>query len=188
MRPPRAINSAADSRCSGMTGAEPSRPPKSTRSPTVFPTAGIRRTAVVLPLIMPMAASSAMMAESVSALVSPGTAIMSRPTEQTQVMASSLSICRTPSSAARIIPASSETGIKAPERPPTWLDAMTPPFLTASFSRASAAVVPWVPQRSSPMSSRISATLSPTAGVGARERSTTPKGTSRRREASCATS
>ena len=38
------------------------------------------------------------------------------------------------------------------------------------------------------MISRISATLSPTAGVGARERSTTPKGTSRRFEASRATS
>ena len=49
------------------------------------------RTAVVLELTIPMAASSAMMAERVSAGVSPGTAIMSRPTEQTQVMASSLS-------------------------------------------------------------------------------------------------
>ena len=38
------------------------------------------------------------------------------------------------------------------------------------------------------MISRISATLSPMAGVGARDRSTTPKGTPRRRDASCATS
>ena len=142
---------------------------------------------MVLLLTMPMAASSAMMAEMVSAPVSPGTAIMSRPTEQTQVMASSLSRHRTPSSAAAIMPASSETGMKAPERPPTWEEAMTPPFLTASLSRARAAVVPWMPQVSRPMISKISATLSPRAGVGARERSTTPKGTSRRREASCAT-
>ena len=59
------------------------------------------RTAVVLLLTMPIAASSAMMAEIVSAVVSPGTAIISRPTEQTQVMASSLSIVRTPLRAAR---------------------------------------------------------------------------------------
>ena len=36
-----------------------------------------------------------------------------------------------------------ETGMKAPERPPTEEDAMTPPFFTASFSSARAAVVPW---------------------------------------------
>ena len=59
---------------------------------------GITRTAVVLLLTMPMAASSAMMAEMVSAEVSPGTAIMSSPTEQTQVIASSLSIVSVPSS------------------------------------------------------------------------------------------
>ena len=67
-------------------------------------------------------------------------------------------------------------------------DAITPPFFTASLSRASAAVVPCVPQTSSPISSRMRATLSPTAGVGARDRSTTPNGTPRRRDASCATS
>ena len=64
---------------------------------------------------------------------------------------------------------------------------MTPPFFTASFSSASAAVVPWVPQTDSPISSRIRATLSPMAGVGARDRSTMPKGVSSRREASVAT-
>ena len=47
---------------------------------------------------------------------------------------------------ASIMPASSDTGIKAPDRPPTWLDAMTPPFFTASLSMARAAVVPWAPQ------------------------------------------
>ena len=68
---------------------------------------------------MPIAASSAMMAEMVSAEVSPGTAIMSSPTEQTQVIASNLSIVSVPSSAAAIMPSSSETGMNAPERPPT---------------------------------------------------------------------
>ena len=40
------------------------------------------------------------------------------------------------------MPISSLTGINAPERPPTWLEAITPPFFTASLSSASAAVVP----------------------------------------------
>ena len=48
--------------------------------------------------------------------------------------------------------------------------------------------MPWVPHFSRPMISRISATLSPMAGVGARDRSTTPKGTFSRFEASRATS
>ena len=103
-------------------------------------------------------------------------------------MASSLSRTRVPFSAAAIIPSSSDTGMKAPDRPPTWLEAITPPFFTASFSNAKAAVVPWVPQVSRPISSRILATLSPMAGVGARLRSTMPKGTPRRREASTPTS
>ena len=170
-----------------MTGALPSSPPNSTWSPTVFPGAGIRRTAVVLLLTMPMAASSAMIAEIVSAVVSPGTAIMSRPTEQTQVMASSLSRQSVPRFAAAIMPSSSLTGMKAPDRPPTWLDAMMPPFFTASFRSARAAVVPWVPQTSRPISSRMRATESPTAGVGARDRSTTPKGTPSRALAAWAT-
>ena len=57
-----------------MTGAVPRSPPKSTRSPTLLPGAGMTRTAVVFWLATPMAASSAMMAEMVSAVVSPGTA------------------------------------------------------------------------------------------------------------------
>jgi hypothetical protein len=61
-------------------------------------------TAVVFALIIPIAASSAMMAAIVDAGVSPGTAIMSRPTEQTQVMASSLSMLMAPMRAASIIP------------------------------------------------------------------------------------
>ena len=65
---------------------------------------------------------------------------------------------------------------------------MIPPFLTWSFKSASAAVVPGAPARSKPINSRISATLSPMAGVGANERSMMPNGTFRRRDASLATS
>ena len=60
-----------------------------------------------------------MMPEMVDAVVSPGMAIMSRPTEHTQVMASSFSIFRQPLVAASIMFLSSETGMNAPESPPT---------------------------------------------------------------------
>ena len=70
------------------------------------------------------------------------------------------------------------------DRPPTAEDAITPPFLTASFKRARAAVVPQPPHFSMPISSMMCATESPTAGVGARERSTMPKGTPSRLDAS----
>ena len=122
-------------------------------------------------------ASSAIIAASVDAFVSPGIAIISRPTEHTQVMASSLSSPMWPFLAAAIIPSSSLTGIKAPESPPTWSDAMMPPFFTASFNMARAAVVPCPPANSTPISSRILATESPIAGVGARDKSIVPKGT-----------
>ena len=69
---------------------------------------------------------------------------------------------------------SSLTGMKAPERPPVDDVAIVPPFLTASLSMASAAVVPGAPTASRPMLSRISAMESPTAGVGASERSMMP--------------
>ena len=91
---------------------------------------------------IPIAASSAIIADIVSAGISPGTTIISRPTEHTAVIASSFSILKTPSTAASIMPASSETGINAPESPPTVEDAITPPFLTASLSMARQAVVP----------------------------------------------
>ena len=77
------------------------------------------RTAVVFWLTMPIAASSAMMPEMVAADVSPGMAIMSRPTEQTHVIASSFSIVSAPASTASIMPWSSDTGMNAPESPPT---------------------------------------------------------------------
>ena len=145
------------------------------------------RTAVVLLLIMPMAASSAMMPEIVAAEVSPSTAIISNPTEQTQVIASNFSKDKLPRFTASIMPLSSLTGMNAPLRPPTWEDAIRPPFFTASLRRASAAVVPGAPQLSSPISSKTLATLSPTAGVGASERSMIPKGTPNRFDASRAT-
>ena len=135
---------------------------------------------MVLRLIIPMAASSAIIAAMVDAGVSPGIATISMPTEQTDVIASSLLKDRAPSWAARIIPASSLTGIKAPDNPPTCELAIAPPFFTASFNMASAAVVPCVPTRSKPMASKISATESPTAGVGAKDKSTMPKGTPKR--------
>ena len=116
--------------------------------------------------------------------VSPGMAIMSRPTEQTQVIASSFSMESAPSVAARIMPASSDTGMNAPERPPTLELAMTPPFFTQSFRSASAAVVPGPPHSPTPMISRIFATESPAAGVGASDRSTMPFSTPRRLDAS----
>ena len=80
---------------------------------------GITRTAVVFWLTIPMAASSAIMPEMVAAEVSPGMAIMSRPTEHTQVMASSFSMVRQPEEAASIMFLSSETGMNAPDKPPT---------------------------------------------------------------------
>ena len=150
--------------------------------------AGITLTAVVFELTIPMAASSAIMPAITSAGVSPGIAIISSPTEHTAVIASSFSIVSTLLLAASIIPASSETGINAPESPPTWLDAITPPFLTASLRSARQAVVPHAPQLSSPISSSIWATESPTAGVGASDRSTIPKGTPSLSEATDATS
>ncbi|CDF02588.1 unknown [Ruminococcus sp. CAG:624] len=91
---------------------------------------------------IPIAASSAIMAEIVSGVISPGTAIISSPTEHTAVIASSFSSLSVPFTVASIIPASSETGINAPESPPTCDDAITPPFFTASLRSARAAVVP----------------------------------------------
>ena len=124
----------------------------------------------------------------VDAGVSPGIAIISSPTEHTQVMASSFSRVSAPADTASIILWSSDTGINAPDSPPTYEDAITPPFLTWSFSNARAAVVPGAPAYSSPISSSISPTLSPIAGVGARERSTIPNGTPSIFEACFATS
>ena len=121
-----------------------------------------------------MAASSKIIAEIVDAGVSPAIAIISSPTEQTEVMASSLSKVKCPAWAAFIIPSSSLTGINAPESPPTDDDAISPPFLTASFNIARAAVVPCPPTFSIPISSKILPTLSPIAGVGASDKSKIP--------------
>ena len=138
-----------------ITGPLPKRPPNSSSSPIFLPTAGITLTAVVLQFTIPIAASSAIIPLITSGVVSPGITIISRPTEQTAVIASSFSIVSAPLLAALIIPASSLTGINAPDKPPTDDDAITPPFLTASLSIARQAVVPAPPHCSIPISSRM---------------------------------
>src|SRR5659263_559083 len=102
-------------------------------------------TPVVLLLTTPMASSSAIIAEIVVASVSPGMAIISSPTEQTAVSASSFSIESAPTLTASFIQESSLTGMKVPLKPPTFPDAIAPPFFTASIRRASAAVLPGPP-------------------------------------------
>ena len=102
-----------------MIGASPNKPPHLTISPTFLSGTGITLTAVVFLLIIPIAISSAIIPEITSSGVSPEIAIISKPTEQTEVMASNLSKVKCFNFAASIIPASSETGIKAPESPPT---------------------------------------------------------------------
>ena len=77
--------------------------------------------------------------------------------------------------------------MKAPLKPPTYEEAIIPPFFTWSFKRAKAAVVPGAPACSKPISFRMSATLSPIAGVGASDKSMMPKGTPKRADASLAT-
>src|ERR1044072_232517 len=142
MRPPRRMKAADENALTGMIGALPSNPPYSTMSPTSRPGTGMIRTAVVLLFITPIASSSAMIAAIVSAEVDPGTATMSMPTEQTLVHASSFESDNAPTSAASIMPASSDTGMNAPLMPPTEPLAIAPPFFTASVNNASAAVVP----------------------------------------------
>ena len=149
---------------------------------------GMTLTAVVFWLTIPMAISSAMIPAMVVAGTSPGMAIISNPTEHTQVMASSFSSVRAPSSAASAMELSSVTGMNAPLSPPTYEEAITPPFLTWSLRIASAAVVPGAPAYSIPISWMMSAMLSPTAGVGARDRSTMPNGALSLLEASLANS
>ena len=100
----RLINASQENRFTGIMGALPRRPPNSITSPTSLPTAGISRTAVVFWFTMPMAISSAMIPEIEELEVLPGMAIMSSPTEQTQVMASSFSRLKAPAFTALIMP------------------------------------------------------------------------------------
>ena len=67
------------------------------------------------------------------------------------VIASNFSSVSVPSVTALESARSSITGMKAPESPPTALEANAPPFLTASFSSITAAVVPGAPIRRMPM-------------------------------------
>ena len=76
---------------------------------------------------------------------------MSRPTEQTEVIASSFSSVSVPAVTASLIAWSSITGMNAPERPPTDEEANEPPFFTASLSIITAAVVPGAPRRPMPI-------------------------------------
>ena len=119
--------------------------------------------------------------------VSPGIAIISSPTEHTHVIASNFSSVNAPRFTASIIPWSSLTGINAPLNPPTYEEAITPPFLTWSFKIANAAVVPGAPTLSKPIPSKQSAILSPIAGVGANDKSMIPKGIPNFSDASKAT-
>ena len=101
---------------------------------------------MVLWLMTPMAISSAMMmpAMVLAGGVSPGMAIMSRPIEQTLVMASSF-----PDSRRRWLPLqfeSSDTGMKAPK----GLEEGRRRLFTASLSMASTAVEPGAPMLESP--------------------------------------
>ena len=122
------MKSAEEAPLTFITGAVPNKPPNSIMSPSL--PFGMIRTAVVFILMTPIAASSAIIAAIVSAGVSAGMAIISNPTEQIAVIASNFSRLREPFCTAAIIPSSSETGMKAPDKPPTWLQAITPPFLT----------------------------------------------------------
>ena len=85
------MKSAQPNLLTGITGQPPKRPPNSTQSPAFLPGAVMRRQAVVLLLTIPIANSSARIPEIVVAGVSPGMAIISKPTEHTVVIASSFS-------------------------------------------------------------------------------------------------
>ena len=101
---------------------------------------------------------------------------MSKPTEQTAVMASSLSSVSTPASAAAIHTLVFGNGNKRAAQTADCAGSHHAAFFTASFSNAKAAVVPCVPQTLKPISSRMRATESPTAGVGANDKSRIPNG------------
>ena len=77
-----------------MMSASPKSPPNTTLSPAFLPGTGIIRTAVVLLLTIPIAISSAIIPEITASGVSPGIAIISNPTEHTQVIASNFSNVR----------------------------------------------------------------------------------------------
>ena len=119
MRPLRPTKREQSKPFTGMIGAWPRRPPNSTDSPTPLPTTGMMRTAVVFWLTMPIAASSAMMPAMVAADVSPGIAIMSRPTEQTHVMASSFSMVSAPAVGDSVADILKEIGLEHPGAPGT---------------------------------------------------------------------
>ena len=73
------------------------------------------------------------------------------------------------------MPASSDTGMNAPDRPPTDDEAMTPPFFTASFSMARAAVVPGPPHWPTPMALGSIFTSSESGSISLRPMLTEPR-------------
>ena len=86
-------------------------------------------TAVVLLFTIPMAASSAIRAaDDLGGGVAGDDHHVDAHGATVAVMASSFSSVRLPQLAALIMPSSSDTGMNAPDRPPTWLLAITPPF------------------------------------------------------------
>lgn len=151
MHPPCLIKFVALPLGTGVIVASPSNPPKKAFSPTFFPGTGIIRTAVVFLLITPIAISSAIIPGIVDAGVSPGMVIISSPTEQTLVMASSFSRDSIFDCIAAAILESSETGINAEDNPPSYEEAKAPPFFIASFNIARAAVEPGTPIEDNPI-------------------------------------
>jgi len=134
------------------------------------------RVAVVLQLMTPIAISSAMMAESVSVEVSPGMATMSSPTEQTLVMASSFSRHRCPWRA-RLgdveVLAHRYEGAAQPADPRTGEGAA---LLDGVVQQGQGGRGPRNPDGQQPQTLKNLPDAVATCGVGARERSTTPKG------------
>ncbi len=117
----------------------------------------------------------------VSASVSPGTGIMSRPSEQTLVMASSFSSVSEPVATAWASAASSVIGEEGAGQSADRRRREEPPFFDRVVEQwRAAAVLPGAPIWSMPIWCRISPTLSPILGAGASDRSTMPKATPKR--------
>ena len=179
MRPPRLMNLAGEPVLMGMIGAAPSRPPNSTMSPTFLPMAGMTRTAVVLVLTTPMAISSAIRPEMTSAVVSPrngyhvdadradcghGFELFERERARLCGRDHAFVLGDRDESAG-------QTADTRGRHDAALLDRVVEHARGSRSCRSA-------PQTSRPTSSRMRATESPMAGVGASDRSTMPNGTS----------
>ena len=146
----RSTKRSADPLCTGITGALPSRPPE------------IDPVADFLSVRGDQSNSSRFVVDNTDSRfirddrgdclpgVSPGTAIISRPTEQTQALPQSLSRVIAPDSAAEIIPFVLADRYKAPTVRPRCRKPSSS-FLPRR-SKSQRAVVPWVPQTDNPIS------------------------------------